>query len=986
MPSNSIELTSHRPVQQQDNQAAQPNQNRPASRTPEITPNLDATPDALAIAAPEQAPATEPTPTPAEAEVIQPARPARNAMAGNFATRFPRIANALGAFAGFAVYVDVSFELTPSYFLATPLRVLQTVVSTLSPRWGERMARTSMFRALMGEIELTPHRPVQQQDNPPNQNRPASRTAEITPNPDAAPDALAIPAPPSPVVQAPEQAAATGPTATPAEAEVIQPARPASRTPEITPNLDAAPDALAIPATEQAAATEPTVAPAEAEVIQPARPARNAMTGNFATRHPRIVNALAHVAGGAVFLGATLALSPAYFLAAPLRLLQTVVSILSPKWGEQMARPSVIGALMGEMGTVLNQEGIVVGRTRLQAAGVLALEVVSGGISFSIMNAAIKSDKWAIQVRDKTRFTLGARRRPEISESPERVPTPEERRIAERVEQRRMTIMAQRRIGLDMPQRREESKWAQPLYQTIQSWFNLVSDETPTEGLSNAVWERYDRQFSGLENRAKSFSVLLEKMMRGFNTNFEHSDDPAENIRRQQNKEKVKNFVNERLRPVLMDMQNNDKVAETAFKLAKIGLGSCTDRAASGWMLLELGTQSVKYSEQFKALCAQGPEKTPEKLQTLLKLVHVETQKFRLDKTRAHADALLQDNKRDPARGGWQQHGGFIPYLQLEHVEAVLELCQAVQQAMGSVPAWFPEVPYVRFSSGIGKEDLKVATDKIIRRLVGIEMDPKNSALVEHLMSTDVWRQSLELEYPETRRVTADPLEDCTKAVSCLDDIQDIVNKGGHGEYRKSMEAIGALHKKFSGRGVGKEDSAMKLGAYIDKHLRACEPAKARIDAWLNHMAPTINEARHIENFLNDVSAGSMAFQRALPEAKTRTHPAATTDALEPGQLAAQRQALETARHAIHVLEDVAHPNANQAHELVTQFLTTNHSGLLVSLIAMDGLWEKVNAAEGFQNALGAIAAQKNSSFQQVDQTYRQFTLDRVKQSKSQAI
>ena len=33
----------------------------------------------------------------------------------------------------------------------------------------------------------------------------------------------------------------------------------------------------------------------------------------------------------------------------------------------------------------------------------------------------------------------------------------------------------------------------------------------------------------------------------------------------------------------------------------------------------------------------------------------------------------------------------------------------------------------------------------------------------------------------------------------------------------KSMEAIGALHKKFSGRGVGKEDSAMKLGAAFQK-------------------------------------------------------------------------------------------------------------------------------------------------------------------------
>jgi hypothetical protein len=969
MPSNSIELTSHRPVQQQDHQAAQPNQNRPASRTPEITPNLDAAPDALAIAAPEQAPVTEPTPTPAEAEVIQPARPARNAMIGNFATRFPRIANALGAFAGFAVYVDVTFELTPSYFLATPLRVLQTVVSTLSPRWGERMARTSMFRALMGEIELTPHRPVQQQDNPPNQNRPASRTAEITPNPDAASDALAIPAPPSPVAPAPEQAPATGPTATPAEAEVVQPARPASRTPEITPNLDAAPDALAIPVPEQAAATGPTAAPDEAEVIQPARPARNAMAGNFATRHPRIVNALAHVAGGAVFLGATLALSPAHFLATPLRLLQTVVSILSPKWGEQMAKPSVIGALMGEMGTVLNQEGIVVRRTRLQAAGVLALEVVSGGVSFSIMNAAINSDKWAKQVRDKTRFALGARRHPE---PPVRELTPQEWAMRE---QHRFN-MAQHR----------ESRRAQPLYQTIQRWFDLVSDETPTEGLSNAVWERYDQQFSGLENGAKSFSVLLEKMMHGFNTNFEHSDDPAENTRRQQNKEKVKNFVNERLRPVLMDMQNSDKVAETAFKLAEIGLGTCTDRAVSGWMLLELGTQSVKYSEQFKALCAQGPEKTPEKLQTLLKLVHVETQKFRLDKTREHADALLQDNKRDPARGGWQRAGGFTPYNRIDHVEAVLQLCERVQQTMAPVVTWFPEIPYVAFGSGIRKRDLNRAAGMIIKELIKIEKDPKNTALVEHLMSTDVWRQSLELEYPETRQVTADPLEDCTKAVSCLDDIQDIVNEGGHGEYRKSMEAIGELHKKFSGRGVGKKDSAMKLGAYIDKHLRACEPAKARIDAWLNQMAPTINEARHIENFLNDVSAGSVAFQQALQEAKTRTHPAATTDALEPGQLAAQRQALETARHAIHVLEDVAHPNANQAHELVTQFLTTNHSGLLVSLIAMDGLREKVNAAEGFQNALGAIAAQKNSSFQQVDQTYRQFTMDRVKQSKSQAI
>ena len=199
----------------------------------------------------------------------------------------------------------------------------------------------------------------------------------------------------------------------------------------------------------------------------------------------------------------------------------------------------------------------------------------------------------------------------------------------------------------------------------------------------------------------------------------------------------------------------------------------------------------------------------------------------------------------------WQRAGGFTPYNRIDHVEAVLQLCERVQQTMAPVVTWFPEIPYVAFGSGIRKRDLNRAAGMIIKELIKIEKDPKNTALVEHLMSTDVWRQSLELEYPETRQVTADPLEDCTKAVSCLDDIQDIVNEGGHGEYRKSMEAIGELHKKFSGRGVGKKDSAMKLGAYIDKHLRACEPAKARIDAWLNQMAPTINEARHIENFLN---------------------------------------------------------------------------------------------------------------------------------------
>ncbi|WP_334118156.1 hypothetical protein [Limnobacter sp.] len=758
----------------------------------------------------------------------------------------------------------------------------------------------------------------------------------------------------------------------PAEAEiVISPGRSSSTHPDATGGnrtLDAAPGFQSIDEAETSAAGEARQVNNQvpAEVIEPLQPANSVVTGVFASRHRKLTKVIASVAACAAFAAAIIPLSVRYLLTSPVRMFITALNIISPENSVQLLKSKAVNALLGPFSLSIQKD---VHRLRAHHpirfysvnAGLLIVDVATAGV-FSIDDGLAASIDLAEKTYKKTRRALG------LSE-----------------------------VLLETEANLNRAANAKPLVETINEWFSVLGEsETPKTGFNEAVWKEYEKTFIPPRNSASFLSLLLTQMKEGFSLDFPEPGNIEVNPAKHQNKEKFKYFVNKRLLPMLIDMQCNQKVADQGFKLAEIGLGTCADRAVFGWMITEQGTQTAALSEQLIQIQNSAKVNNKEKRYKLLSLVNVEMQKFRLNEVRRFSDKILQDNKRDPSKGGWQSASSFyVPYAQLDHVEASLKLCSEVQKAGGK---WFSRIPYIKFGAGFTHNEIKTARDIILAEMEKIENDPENTAALEHFMTSNDWQKILELEYPDTKDIKKNALEYCSNALTGLDDIEELLNDGestgvdllddldgrdavlDNGkpkEYTYAAVAIDDLRKKFDGQKVTGKGHELPFVDFIDKKLKACEPAKIKANELLVNTAPFVGDLKNIENIANEISSESDVFSKVLE----KKYNAYQLEDHEPAnvtfqELGAVHEVLEELKNDI---KNWKTNSENKTDELLL-FLNEKLDGNIFNVIinVKDKLTQ-IRSATNFIDSLQSIESLRYSDRSELEKSRKIFTLNQIK-------
>lgn len=680
---------------------------------------------------------------------------------------------------------------------------------------------------------------------------------------------------------------------------------------------------------------------AEVEEIHPPTAVHAGMRGQFAERHPILTKALAGIAASAVFAAAIVPLSGAYMIASPVRMLASALNVVSPRLGNQLLKAKAVQFLLGPFGSTLQsmyhdiEQAHPIG-LRLTAGAVAIVDIGSAGTSFSVVTGGIKAFELAKNTFHQTQSKLG------INE-----------------------------LTQEMQAIQAKADQAGPLHETINKWFNILGDETPKTGLDENIWKGFESKFVPPANSASFLSLLLTQMFEGFPVNLLNSTKPQEQQEKQIQKDNLQGFVNNRLRPMLLDIQSSEKLADNAFKLAEIGLGACSDRAVFGYMAVELGTQSMKYTEQFSALSKTGNERTPEKDQVLMNLISTEMQKFRLNEVKKYADHVIQDAPRDPSQGGWQTHDRFIPYNSLDHVECYLTLCNEVQK-VPFLSHWYPPMPYVKYGAGFNSEELGTLRNQVLTKMYAMEEDPNNTALLEHFHTTDAWQSVLEIVLPGMQEAKTSPLEYCQNAMSGLDDLADALSNSAQ-EYTKAADALNELRKKFNGEKITGSDAQLPLAEFITRQLEACEPIKVKADALLAQAAPIMEHAQKIESLWNKLSTDSSVFSQALEKAK-KTYRPATNGGLTTRQLELQHYSLERIQAHISPLQTSGKYSPEQLKPMITNILQTNNSELLNTMIAMQDQLTQIRGAESYRDELQNIASEKSTNREKIEEAHKQFT------------
>ena len=575
----------------------------------------------------------------------------------------------------------------------------------------------------------------------------------------------------------------------------------------VQPTLDGAStsQAIPVPASPVRSAGSSTLTQ-----IQAPQAAQTALRGNFSERHPKLAMGLAGVAAKFAFFSSALALTPLFWVAAPVRFFVIAVGVLSPQLALRLSKTEGIKQAMGWVAQDLIR---ITGRgnttrQRQDLAVLLGLDVGTLGGSFSAVSALNLASSASTMVRKQTAMALG------FTEA--RFHGHASRLNARAVDRREDRVIAAALAK------------APPVMKSIHQFFDVLGQATPKTKLDERVWARYEKKYSPPNASSNAFSALLKKNREGFPKFNVGDTTPFDNYVKQNN---FKTFVNDRLHPVLLAMQGNEKIAKNAFELAERGLGSCSDRAASVWLTLELSTLSLKYSERILKMLAKSPELTPLLEETITKFVKVERQRFRLNEAMRFTDHYIQDAQRDPAQGGWQSRDTFKPYAALDHVEVILGVCDQIQK---SNRQWFPSFPYKCYGSGFTNQDQTTLKNKVISELRDISLDRTHAKFLEHLKTTDAWKSIVSTVHPTVELRNLEALGLCEGVVEELGNLSDVFSHAdAFPEYENAMGGLSALRQKFNAEPLRPEDAALPSAEFLSKHLNGCAPALARAEVEL---------------------------------------------------------------------------------------------------------------------------------------------------------
>lgn len=740
--------------------------------------------------------------------------------------------------------------------------------------------------------------------------------------------------------------------------------RQASREPEITPALDSAPSFQAIEMQNLQESTASSSLNGQAAIEEmPSLPSfASPLAGGFAHRHPKLTKALAGTTAAAVFAATVLPMVTTFAVATPIRLVYGLVNLISPDLAKHMTKSATVRFLIGSVTESISAPvaGWTPAQNRLNSGVAFAADVISGGTALSMSNGGIKAYDWAREAYTKTRQALGL----------------------SQVVQETQAILAR-------------AERAIPLHEAIRRLFAVLGDETPMTGIDEKVWQAYESKFVPPFHSANFLSSLLTELYKGFPKNFEMTGNRKDDLIRRQDRKNFKEFVNERLLPVLINIQNSEKVASAAFRLAEVGLGSCTDKAVFGWMDVELGTQSTQCAEELKGLANAG-DKVHQQVRNniLCRLVETEIKKFRLNEVKKHADDLLQDDQRDPRRGGWQS-SNFVPYEGLDHVECYLALCDNVRnlkpKSSRLSPGWYSSIPYVKYSSGIGPEDLLRPSLKILSRIAKTEGEDNNKALVDHLMATDNWKKVLKYNLPDAEKLKQEPLADCRQAMSLLDDFDSVLNTKRPHEYQMAAEAMDALYKKFNNDVIKGEDGQIPLTRFVKNQVKQCEPFLEKAGLELAEIDQLNSQFHELEGLISTLSKDSALFSKTLKLAKDQAlrksqihqqgmkpekpHPPLTREHLDR-----QRQTLSQLKTDMEQLENSGKLAVQDIQDLIRGVFNENGAELLhVIMNGAEQIQAKkethLKARDDFRASLEKIASHKHLAWQALDHSQRQFTL-----------
>jgi hypothetical protein len=815
------------------------------------------------------------------------------------------------------------------------------------------------------------------------------------------------------------------------ETERVRPSTRQTQT-EITPALDEAPgfQTIELPPAQPAPENSPSSnSSTQIQEMREPQAASNPMRGNFAHRHPKLTKALGRIAAAAVFATTIVPLSIAYGIATPVRLAYELATAIYPAAGRKFTNSSILSSMLGQA----TREAISPPRAhmlapqtppnRLNSLMILCLDLGSGGTTYTLLNSGFSAYKIANAAYRKTQTALGpshAVHETRTALGPSHaahIPQTAVELINALNERQAIQPQTHGAIPLQRQAIQNQIYGAIPLHTAIDQWFNILGDdETPKTGLDEKVWKAYESKSRSNPNypKASSLASLLFQMQVGFRSNFAPSTNPKTN---QENNAKLKAFVNERLLPVLLRIQGSEKVANTAFRLAEIGLGACSDRAVFGWLAVELGTKSAMHAEEYLALSKQKHAHSEQKINALCKLAEVEIQTYMLDEVKKQADFLIRDEQRDPrgGKGGWQlPNTQYTAYKDLDHVETYLTLCKRVRELMPEdQPGAYPKIPYVIFNSGLGRVENKenednerIASLKILENLKPIADDPSSTKYVEHLLTMDAWKEVMACALPSSEKVKKEQLQLCENAMSQLYDLMgeltaaakarkeanpkkwndkdELQVRATEQAYEAAAKALDVLYKKFDGGEMSEEDACLPLNELIQKQLALCEPALAKERAKSIDFKELFLDVKAFETQLKEFTAMSPIVEQAVKKARAEFKPGSNPPIpLDKRMLARQAFLLKKTQIKVEKLEIGNEPAVHAAIQIA---MHTDKAEMLRVLDSIDKWNGQVNdyveKNTQLETALEQIALQKSTIWDKADDDRKQFTLGFVKSVK----
>lgn len=788
---------------------------------------------------------------------------------------------------------------------------------------------------------------------------------------------------------------------------------------EITPALDEAPgfQAIELPPAQPAPENSPSSnSSTQIQDIREPQAASNPMRGNFAHRHPKLTKALGRITAAAVFATTIVPLSVAYGIATPVRLAYELATVITPAAGRKFTNNRIVRSMLGQA----TREAISPPRAhmlatetqpdRLNSLMILCLDLGSGGTAYTMLNSGFSAYTIANAAYRKTQTALGLS--PAVHETQTGLGL-----INALNERRAIQTQTYGAIPLQRQAIQNQIYGAIPLHTAIDQWFKVLGDgETPRTGLDEKVWKAYESKSKSNPNnpKASSLATLLFQMQLGFRSNFPPSTNPKTN---QENNAKLKAFVNERLLPVLLRIQGSEKVANTAFRLAEIGLGACSDLAVFGWMAVELGTKSAMHAEEYLALSKQKGAHSKQKINALYKLAEVQIQALMLDEVKKQADFLMRDEQRDAreGKGGWQlPDTQYTDYKELDHVETYLVLCKRVRELMPEdQPGAYPKIPYVIFNSGLGrleneenKKNEEIVSEKILENLKPIADDPSSTKYVEHLLTMDDWKEVMAHALPSAEKVKKEQLQLCENAMSQLYDLMDELTAAAKAKkeanpkkwndkdelqvrateqsYEATAKALDVLYKKFDGGEMSEENACLPLNELIHKQLALCEPALAKERAKSIDFKELFLDVKAFETQLNEFTAMSPTVEQAVKKARAEFKPGSNPPILlDKRMLARQAFLLKKTRIKIEKLENGNKPAVNAAIQVAMHADKAEMLQVLDSIDKWNGqVNDYVEKNTQLETALEQIASQKSTIWDKADDDRKQFTLGFVKSVK----